>query len=164
VTVAPGVAISRRFADSGRYVLVGLASPADRRGLRVDAYQRRSRAIWFLAALVLLLPSSSVFPAADLAADRRMYLPLLAVAAALALTVPKLEYAVVVLIALSGLRTRDWLDAERFWRKQASGGSVRSLVQLARVLEPSEAAGLLEQAKGKSPEDPLIASELGRVY
>jgi hypothetical protein len=119
---------------------------------------------WLLAGLVLLLPSSSVFPAADLAADRRMYLPLLALAAALALTVPKLEYAVVVLIALSGLRTWDWLDAERFWRKQASGGSVRSLVQLGRVVEPSEAAGLLEQAKGKSPEDPLIASELGRVY
>src|SRR5581483_4170435 len=31
---------------------------------------------WLVAALILLLPSSSIFPASDLAADRRMYLPL----------------------------------------------------------------------------------------
>ena len=33
-------------------------------------------------ASILLIPSSSIFPAADLAADRRMYLPMFAFAAA----------------------------------------------------------------------------------
>ena len=37
-----------------------------------------------------------------------------------------------MLVVLSGLRTWDWLDAERFWRKQADGGSVRCIVQFAR--------------------------------
>ena len=32
---------------------------------------------WPIAGLLLLLPSSSIFPAADLAADRRMYLPMI---------------------------------------------------------------------------------------
>jgi tetratricopeptide (TPR) repeat protein len=119
---------------------------------------------WMLAVLVLLSPSSSVFPAADLSADRRMYLPMVAAAAALALSIPRLSYVLVVLIVLSGLRTWDWLDAERFWRKQAGNGSVRSVVQLARVVEPSESVRLLEQAKGKNPDNPLVASELWRVY
>jgi hypothetical protein len=37
---------------------------------------------WALIGLVLLIPSSTLFPAADLASDRRMYLPLFAFAAA----------------------------------------------------------------------------------
>jgi len=40
---------------------------------------------WLLIGLILLLPSSSIFPAQDLAADRRMYLPLAAFATAFAL-------------------------------------------------------------------------------
>ena len=35
---------------------------------------------WFAAGLLLLAPSSSIFPAEDLAADRRMYLPMIAFA------------------------------------------------------------------------------------
>ena len=35
---------------------------------------RRDLAVWVTAAALLLLPSSSIFPAADVAADRRMYL------------------------------------------------------------------------------------------
>jgi tetratricopeptide (TPR) repeat protein len=136
-------------------------------GVAVLAMKRMNGAragFWMLAVLVLLSPSSSVFPAADLSADRRMYLPMVAAAAALALSIPRLSYVLVVLIVLSGLRTWDWLDAERFWRKQAGNGSVRSVVQLARVVEPSESVRLLEEVKGKNPDNPLVASELGRVY
>ena len=136
-------------------------------GVMILAFKRMSAAragFWLLAAIVLLLPSSSVFPVADLAADRRMYLPVLALAAALALSVPRLEYALVVLVALSGWRTWHWLDAERFWRVQAADGTPRSIVQLARVVDAAEATRLLEQAKENSADDPLIASELGRVY
>src|ERR1035441_4777288 len=45
-------------------------------------------AFWILAGFILLIPSSSVFPAADLAADRRMYIPMLALAPAAALLLP----------------------------------------------------------------------------
>jgi hypothetical protein len=44
-------------------------------------YRRHPAALWLLAGLILLIPSSSIFPAADLSADRRMYLPMLAFAA-----------------------------------------------------------------------------------
>ena len=45
---------------------------------------------WFLGALVLLAPSSSIFPAADLSADRRMYLPMIALCACAAIMISAL--------------------------------------------------------------------------
>jgi protein O-mannosyl-transferase len=117
-----------------------------------------------VAAIVLLLPTSSIFPAADLSADRRMYLPILFLGAALASYVPRVGYVVPALAVVSLIRTYDWLDAERFWRKQALGGSVRSQVQLARVVSPEEALRILDTAKKSNANNDLIASELGRVY
>jgi tetratricopeptide (TPR) repeat protein len=114
--------------------------------------------------LILLLPSTSIFPAADLSADRRMYLPLLMAAVLLATSIPRIGYVLIALVAVSAIRTWDWLDAERFWRKQAVGGSVRSQVQLARVVDPAESLTILEAAKKNNPDNPLIASELGRLY
>ena len=119
---------------------------------------------WLVGALALLLPSSSIFPAADLAADRRMYLPMLPFAVAIALCVPRIRYVVPALAILSMIRTYDWLDAERFWRKQAPGGSIRTQVQLARLVDPKEALRILEAAKARTPHESLIASELGRAY
>jgi len=51
--------------------------------LAIAKYWKNSA--WFAAGLILLLPSSSIFPAQDLAADRRMYIPLAALAAGFAL-------------------------------------------------------------------------------
>jgi hypothetical protein len=133
-------------------------------GLALRHLGRAKWAFWAVASLVLLLPSSSVFPAADLAADRRTYLPVMAAGAALALRFSWMSHVVYALVVLSLLRTADWLDPERFWRKQADSGSIRSVVQLARVVEPAESLQLLEEAKRKSPDDALVASELGRVY
>jgi hypothetical protein len=45
-------------------------------GLAWLGWRTRAR-LWFLGGLVLLLPSSSIFPANDLAADYRMYLPMI---------------------------------------------------------------------------------------
>ncbi len=42
----------------------------------------REIATWWIGGLILLIPSSSLFPAADLSADRRMYLPMFCFAAA----------------------------------------------------------------------------------
>src|SRR5205823_4416949 len=74
----------------------------------------RREGFWFLGGLLLLLPSSSIFPAADLAADRRMYLPLIAFSAAMGLLLSKIEtpaagWVVVVAFAvLSFVRTTVW--------------------------------------------------------
>ena len=46
-----------------------------------------------LLGLILLLPSSSIFPANDLAADRRMYLPMICFAPAIALVLNCLPMA-----------------------------------------------------------------------
>ena len=51
----------------------------------------RTSRCYFAAGLILLLPSSSIFPAADLAADRRMYLPMLAFAAAAGLVLARVK-------------------------------------------------------------------------
>ncbi len=51
---------------------------------------------WVVAGLLLLAPSSSIFPAADLSADRRMYLPMFAFAAALGLALASIRPAPVL--------------------------------------------------------------------
>jgi tetratricopeptide (TPR) repeat protein len=119
---------------------------------------------WLLGSFALLLAKLSIFPAADLAADRRVYLPMLALAAAIALWIPRSGYVVPALAIVSVIRTYEWLDEERFWRKQALGGAVRSQVHLARVVRPDEALQILEGAKKISPDNSPVASELGRAY
>ena len=126
---------------------------------------------WFLAALILLLPSSSLFPAADLAADRRMYLPLFALAAATAWLLVRVKPRAVVygamlaLTAVSFARTGVWNSDEALWREavRRAPGKVRPKVQLARSAPPAEALELLAQARQLAPGDPNIAAETGRV-
>src|SRR5882724_2303225 len=68
-------------------------------------------ATWLVGGLLLLLPSSSLFPAADLAADRRMYLAMFAFAAAIGLALDRIRQSAVlgvigvVLLGLSVQRT-----------------------------------------------------------
>src|SRR5262249_10810805 len=82
---------------------------------------RRKAGVWVLAGLILLLPSSSVFPASDLAADRRMYLPLLAFAGALCVLLarwPRAMAAMAVVFAAAGFaRTQVWMSDEALWRE-----------------------------------------------
>lgn len=124
---------------------------------------------WFLGALILLLPSSSIFPASDLAADRRMYLPLVSLAPAVALTLRKLDtrllaLAGAALLILTLLRVEVWQTEERLWREAVarSPGKVRPLLQLARVSTDEDALELLDRAKALAPDDPRVASEKGK--
>ncbi len=124
---------------------------------------------WFLGALILLLPSSSIFPASDLAADRRMYLPLVSLAPAVALTLRKLDTRLLALggaalLILTLLRVEVWQTEERLWREAVarSPGKVRPLLQLARASAEEEALELLDRAKALAPDDPRVASEKGR--
>ncbi len=131
------------------------------------------RAKWwpFVIAIVLLLPSSSIFPAADLAADRRMYLPMLAVAAGGGLLLNRLRWpwiaAIgVALIFLSAGRMRVWQTEQSLWEEavHASPGAVRPKVQLARAVGGYRALDLLRQAQELAPEAPEVASEMGRIH
>ena len=128
---------------------------------------------WALAGLILLIPSSTIFPAADLAADRRLYLPLLAFAAAAGiglarLGVGRMRVAAALAAALmicSVFRTGVWMSDRSLWSEavQRSPQKIRPKIQLARALPAAQALELLAQAREMAPQDPGIAAETGRI-
>jgi tetratricopeptide (TPR) repeat protein len=127
---------------------------------------------WFAVGLVLLLPSSSIFPAEDLAADRRMYLALAAFAVCcvqLGRRIPCPAWAAAALLsilaALSVGRTYIWLSDERLWREAVAHApeKIRPRIQLARNVPPPEALRLLAEARRLAPNDPNVATETGKV-
>jgi hypothetical protein len=126
---------------------------------------------WLLAGLVLLLPSSSVFPAADLAADRRMYLPMVAFAAGGAMLLysmrtPALVVVCASLAAISISRCEVWRTELSLWTDavRMAPDKLRPRIQLARALPPDRALALLEEAESVAPGDPDLPSERGRIY
>ncbi|WP_321477220.1 hypothetical protein [uncultured Paludibaculum sp.] len=126
---------------------------------------------WVLGGLLLLLPSSSIFPAGDLAADRRMYLPLFCFAALFGMLMRKANARLlwgygVLLLLLSVAQTRVWLSPESLWMEAArhSPGKVRPKRQLARVVHPLQAVELMEEAKRLAPDDAAVATDLGLTY
>jgi tetratricopeptide (TPR) repeat protein len=124
---------------------------------------------WALAGLVLLIPSSTVFPAADLAADRRMYLPLFAFAAAAG---PWLARAwagrgiAVALTILSLMRTQVWMSDRALWSEavERAPEKVRPKVQLARAVPAAKALELLAKARALAPYDAGVAAETGKTF
>jgi len=124
---------------------------------------------WALAGLILLIPSSTVFPAADLAADRRMYLPMVAFGAAAA---PWLTRAwtgaglAAILTVLSLLRTQVWMSDRALWTEavERAPEKVRPKVQLARALPAAKALEVLAQARTLAPYDPGVAAETGKTF
>ena len=135
---------------------------------------RRDVAIWLTAAALLLLPSSSIFPAADLAADRRMYLALFPLAAATTLlltrlrpramqTVAALVIAALVLVSIG--RTQVWASDESLWREavRRAPDKVRPRIQLSRSVGTEEALALLAEAGRIAPDDATVVAETGRV-
>jgi tetratricopeptide (TPR) repeat protein len=134
-------------------------------------YRKHPAAACLLAGLILLIPSSSVFPAADLSADRRMYLPMLGFAAAAGwlltrVRTPALAALLVVALAGAGMaRTYVWMTEERLWREavRRAPEKVRPKIQLARAVPAVEALELLAGARRLAPFDPAVAAETGRI-
>lgn len=133
-------------------------------------FARAREGFWLLAGIVLLLPSSSIFPVPDLAADRRMYLPLIAFAPAFGLLVRDWKPAplvaiIVVLVALSFERTQIWLTERSLWTEAVDRAprKIRPKIQLSRAAGGDEALQLLQQAKSLAPDDPRVAAELGKT-
>lgn len=122
---------------------------------------------WSLAGLVLLLPSSSILPAADVLAYRRMYLPMFAFSVLVVMIVRWRRWLVVAVFALVGIyQTYLWTSPERLWRAALrwSPDDLRAQIQLSRVVPNPESMQLLEAAKKYQPGSSLVASELGRAY
>jgi tetratricopeptide (TPR) repeat protein len=133
--------------------------------------RERACATWWIAGLILLIPSSSVFPAADLSADRRMYLPMFAFAAAAGLLLarvkaPALLAAIVLaLVGLSVQRTMVWMSEESLWREamERAPDKLRPKLQLARALPAAKGLELLAKARLDAPYNPDIAAETGKI-
>ena len=137
----------------------------------VLAWRGHEAALWCLGGLIVLLPSSSILPAADLAADRRLYLPLIGFAAAAGFLLerfrPVVPLAIVVVLAIaSAARTETWRTEESLWQDAVDKAplKVRPKIQLARAVEPERGIAILREARTLAPSDPWIPSEEGRLY
>lgn len=118
----------------------------------------RRKEVW--TALLLLLPSTLV-PLADRSADRRMYLPVAAIAVALP---AQAIWAVPVLAALAARQTAIWRTEEGLWRYvvEQSPNELRPKIQLSRAVSPAECLALLAPLEERWPNDARIPNELGR--
>jgi protein O-mannosyl-transferase len=121
---------------------------------------------WFLMGLLLLAPSSSILAAADLAADRRMYLPMIAFCACAGVLLEKVDRRVIVatvlaLIAISIRYSILWAHPEALWNeaKRLAPQAARPRIQLARLLPPEQGLAELQDA----PDVESVATERGRL-
>jgi predicted negative regulator of RcsB-dependent stress response len=128
-------------------------------------FTRAQPGFWILGALVFLLPTTLI-PLNDLAADRRLYLTVLCLGAAVAAApVNKRWFAIPVLLLAYGSFTRAQLfrSEEALWRDTVakSPAKLRPRMQLARAVNPQEAVTLLAPFAKDHAE---VWPELGRAY
>jgi hypothetical protein len=130
--------------------------------LALLVWKLHSHGKWFVAGLVLLLPSSSIFPAEDLAADRRLYLPMAAFACFAGLTLvrvtsrPVLLAAALGLAAFSAQRIQVWRSEERLWAEAVEWAprKLRPRVLLSRASDAEKALQMLDAAEALAARDP----------
>jgi len=138
-------------------------------GTAALVWKRYRHGMWFAAGLLLLLPSSSIFPAADTAADRRLYLPMVAFAALAGLLLKGMSRRMLVvplalgLAAISFTRTKVWLTEQALWSEAVarSPRKLRPLFQLSRASGPEAGLRILDQAQALAPNDSRPAVEKG---
>ena len=132
---------------------------------------RSTAALYFLGGLILLLPSSSIFPASDLAADHRVYLPMIAFAVSAALLLQRARPSIlaasgITLLAVTWTRMPVWASDRALWSEAAARAPhhARPLIQLSRAVSAPEALALLDKAESIAPNDAKLLSERGKVY
>jgi tetratricopeptide (TPR) repeat protein len=121
---------------------------------------------WFLLGLLLLAPSSSILPAADLAADRRIYLPMVAFCACAGILLEAVDRRAIIaivlgLIAISIRYSILWTNAAALWGEAVhlAPDAARPRIQLARALPPDKGLEALKDA----PDTENVATERGRL-
>ncbi|MDA0207293.1 MAG: tetratricopeptide repeat protein [Acidobacteria bacterium] len=143
-------------------------------------WSRREPALFFpLGALLLLAPTSSIAPLADIAAERRTLLPLLCLAPAAGILASRIfqERWLAVAMVVSGMllaastyrRAGVWQDAERLWTNtvEQSPSKARPKLHLARALDERGAIAdpsrekLLREATSVEPDSAGAWGELG---
>ena len=166
-SVDPDIAVPPAWLGGLAWLAIGLLAAL----AAMFALRGKQAALWLLAGFVLLLPSSSILPVADLAADRRLYLPMIAFATAAGLLLERVKPAVVVaalaiLTGFSVVRTQTWRTEASLWEDavRKAPDKVRPKIQLARAVSPARAIAILEEAQRIAPENPLVPSEEGRIY
>jgi tetratricopeptide (TPR) repeat protein len=133
-------------------------------------FKKLSPGFWFIAGLALLAPSSSIFPAADLANDRRMYLPLIAFSACLGLVLQRIDWRVLTvgacaLMAITIHFALLWRSPADLWEEaiRHAPDKLRPRIQLARVVPADRGLEILRQARQIAPDDPQLYVEQGRI-
>lgn len=166
-SVDPDIAVPPAWLGILAWLALGLLAAA----AAMFALRGKQAGLWLLAGFILLLPSSSVLPVADLAADRRLYLPMIGFAAAAGVLLERVRPPVViaalaVLTAFSVVRTQTWRTEASLWEDAARKAphKVRPKIQLARAVEPARAIEILEGAQRIAPDNALVPSEEGRIY
>jgi Flp pilus assembly protein TadD len=115
-----------------------------------------------------LAPSSTIFPAEDLAADRRFYLPMLAFAVLAGLLLRRVPRVIVLpaavgLAVLSFGRAQVWSTERTIWAEavERAPGKLRPRILLARASDTDAALQILDAAEHIAPHDPRPALEKG---
>jgi len=151
-------------------------------GLGWMLWKKRSRpALWTLGFLLLLAPSSSVVPQADLIFEHRTYYPLtclvIVAAAALAAALQHIPVAArwiavsALLIAMCAgvwLRNRVWRDEQTLWTDvlAKSPNKARGYLGLGRAVaaeDPRRARELIERGLALDPDFADLQTNLGVV-
>ena len=147
-------------------------------GLALWLTRRWPPAWWLAGGLVLLAPTSSFAPLADLVVERRMFLPMLSLslfAGAAAAHIARRRAWVVAVVLGAALayaswnRTRDYYNEYSLWvdAYTQSPNKIRPHLQLARVFgkvgDPAKQRWHLSEAQRLAPDNPEVLGELG-VY
>jgi protein O-mannosyl-transferase len=174
----PDFALSRGFDTATTLAWVALAGAVAAAAFYL---RKQPHLYWFLGGLLLLVPTSSFVPLADLIAERRMYLPLVSFSLFLAFlfdqalkSAPSAKrlalFALALLLtSLSFGRSQVWRSEQSLWRDTVSKspGKARPKLQLARALAENgpaatpERLALLQQAREIEPANPDVALEMG---
>jgi tetratricopeptide (TPR) repeat protein len=172
-------ALSTAFDASTSLAWMALAAAA---AAAAFGARQQPHLYWFLGGLLLLSPTSSFVPLADLIAERRMYLPLVSFSLLLGFLLDRLLASTpvaakrlapaalaLVLSVFSYHRSEVWQSEESLWRDTVakSPGKARPKLQLARALAQKgpaatpERLALLQQAREIEPGNPDAALEWG---
>jgi len=143
---------------------------------RISNATTGSPALWCIGALTLILASSSIFPADDLAADRRVYLPMIAISAAAGILLDRVTKDVysrwalaacgLVLAGFTIYRTDIWRTELSLWTDTVAKAPLkaRPRIQLSRAQRPADAEVTLAIAAKNNPGNPDVAAEQGKLF